>query len=178
MVLLVSETYSASESYTKEGDYGVMVSPYDTVSENCLGNAKVLTEIKHAAKINSDGTYVLEIVIPWLTTGFEAKAGNIIGFNATFDNDIDGDGTRDSWVSWVDWNDKPYWADTQWLYKIALISEKAETEETTAPDIAPAEEIAEIPETVETAPQTFDFTVIAAVGTIVSAAGYALIKKR
>jgi len=43
---------------------------------------------------------------------------------------------------------------------------------------APAEEPAEVAEVVEEAPQTFDFGVIAAVAALVSAAGYALTKKR
>ncbi len=58
-----------------------------------------------------------------------------------------------------------------------VVEETAPVEEVVE-EPAPVEEVVEVAAPVETAPQTFDFGVLAAVSALVSAAGFALTKKR
>ena len=209
----VSETLSDDIGYPLEGDYQVSLSPYDVIGGYYIGNPDAPgAVIEHAAVINGDGTYVLEISMPWMTPDFAPEEGHIMGFNASFNNDIDGDAARDSWISWGPWDGMPYWSDSMWLSQVELVKLDVEVEAEEAPaeeapveeapveeapveeapveeapaEEAPAEEVvveeasteATAEEATEEAAQTFDFGVIAAVAAIVSAAGYAISKKR
>ncbi len=58
-----------------------------------------------------------------------------------------------------------------------VVEEPAPVEEVVE-EPAPVEEVVEVAAPVETAPQTFDFGVLAAVAALVSAAGFTLTKKR
>ena len=133
----ISETYSDDMGYPNAGDYQVTLSPYDTLGGYYIGNEKAPESVaEHAAVINGDGTYVLEIVMPWMDPEFKPEAGKVFGYNASFNNDIDGDGARDSWTSWVEWNGMPYWSDCMWLNQVELV--KADV--AVAADEAPAAE--------------------------------------
>jgi len=135
----VSETFSDEMGYPLPGDYQISLSPYNTVGGYYIGNEAAPTSIKeHAAVINGDGTYVLEIAMPWMDPDFTPAAGSVIGYNASFNNDIDGDAARDSWTSWVEWNGMPYWSDSMWLGQVELV--KADV--AVAVDEAPAAEAA------------------------------------
>jgi hypothetical protein len=118
----VSETYSDEMGYPLAGDYQISLSPYNTLGGYYIGNEKAPESVKeHAAVINGDGTYVLEIAMPWMDPDFKPAAGAVIGYNASFNNDIDGDAARDSWTSWVEWNGMPYWSDSMWLGQVELV---------------------------------------------------------
>ncbi|MBR5311592.1 MAG: discoidin domain-containing protein, partial [Clostridia bacterium] len=132
----VSETYSDEIGYPLDGDYLLTLSPYNTVSGK---GAEFANET--AAVINGDGTYILEFSIPWLTKDIKPAAGTVFGFNASYNNDIDGDGVRDSWTSWVEWANMPYWSDTMWLDQVELVKVDipVAVEETPAEEPAAAE---------------------------------------
>ncbi|MBQ2279102.1 MAG: discoidin domain-containing protein, partial [Clostridia bacterium] len=128
----VSETYSDEMGYPLEGDYQLALSPYNTYG----GNKAPDLVNETGAVINGDGTYVVEFSIPWQTQGLTPAAGHVFGYNASFNNDLDGDGKRDSWTSWVEWSGMPYWSDTMWLGQVELV--KADV--AVAVDEAPAAE--------------------------------------
>ena len=136
----VSETYSDEIGYPLDGDYLLTLSPYNTVSGK---GAEFANET--AAVINGDGTYILEFSIPWLTSDLKPAAGTVFGFNASYNNDIDGDGVRDSWTSWVEWANMPYWSDTMWLDQVELVKVDipVAVEEVPAEEPAAAEPVAE-----------------------------------
>ncbi len=113
----VSETYSDEMGYPLEGDYQLALSPYNTYG----GNKAPDLVNETGAVINGDGTYVVEFSIPWQTQGLTPAAGHVIGYNASFNNDLEGDGARDSWTSWVEWTNMPYWSDTMWLGHVELV---------------------------------------------------------
>ena len=113
----VSETYSDEMGYPLEGDYQLALSPYNTYG----GNKAPDLVNETGAVINGDGTYVVEFSIPWQTQGLTPAAGHVFGYNASFNNDLEGDGARDSWTSWVEWTNMPYWSDTMWLGHVELV---------------------------------------------------------
>lgn len=137
--------------------------------------------MKFASKINDDGIYVVEMSAPWFTPDYTPKAGNVIGFNATFDNDIDEDGVRDSWIAWVEWTDKPYWAAVKWLGSVTLVDAPApavQAEETAAVDVTPAETASPVEDIAASAPQAFDFMTAPALIAVLSAGIYTAIRKK
>ena len=121
----VSETNAKGDGYTEDGDYGVMISPWGNLSDVYLGNKRIITDMEHAETIGTN-MYTVEAAIPWFTVGYEAKVGNVIGYNSTFDNDYNGDYSRESWIAWVDWQDKPYWSATKWLGNVELVEPQTE----------------------------------------------------
>lgn len=151
----VSETLSDDAGYPLDGDYQVSLSPYDIIGDYYIGNADAPDSvIEHAAVINGDGTYILEISMPWMTPDFTPEVGHIMGYNASFNNDIDGDAARDSWISWGPWESQPYWSDTMWLSQVELVKLEVESpaEEEVPAEEAPAEEAPVEEEPVEEAP--------------------------
>ena len=130
----ISETYSDEMGYPLEGDYQLALSPYNTYG----GNKAPDLVNETGAVINGDGTYTVEFSIPWQTADLKPAAGHVFGYNASFNNDLDGDGVRDSWTSWVEWSGMPYWSDTMWLGHVELV--KADV--AVAVDEAPAAEAA------------------------------------
>ncbi|MBQ9717934.1 MAG: hypothetical protein IJV76_08075, partial [Clostridia bacterium] len=134
----VSETYSDEMGYPLEGDYQLALSPYNTYG----GNKAPDLVNETGAVINGDGTYVVEFSIPWQTQGLTPAAGHVFGYNASFNNDLEGDGARDSWTSWVEWTNMPYWSDTMWLGHVELVKADvavAVDEEAPAADVPAAE---------------------------------------
>lgn len=184
--LWVSETYSADpDGFPEPGDYIVSISPYNTLGGYYIGSEAAQSKVEFAAKMVDDKSYVVEVKMPWLTEGFEAKAGVEIGYNVSFNNDLDGDGARDSWVSWQDYNGRPYWANTGSLNTVALAGEKVaapEPEPEPEPEVvAPVEEtpaVEEAPVVVTPAAQTFDAVALTVAAAIAACAGIVVSKKR
>ncbi|CAM4217801.1 hypothetical protein FHS16_000412 [Paenibacillus endophyticus] len=64
------------------------------------------------------GGYIVELAVPY--TALIPGEGKTIGFNASANDDANGDGKRDNYMSWVDKN-LPYWADTK-VYNNVLLA--------------------------------------------------------
>ncbi len=180
--LWFSETNSADpDGYPLEGDWLLTVSPYGPSADfYYIGNAAIVDNAECAVKLTGTG-YIVEAKVNFITADLTPATGHIAGFNISFNNDLDNDGVRDSWISWQPYDSLPYWANTASLWTVEFAGQKVETAapETEAPaaDAAAAEApAAEAP--AETAAQTFDAFTIAAVVMAVSLAGRAFIKKR
>lgn len=63
------------------------------------------------------GGYTVEFAVPY--TALTPQAGDKIGFNASANDDSNGDGRRDTYLSWIDKN-LPYWADTRVYGEVTL----------------------------------------------------------
>lgn len=100
------ELYSRNGTQTT-GDYFVRVDLKNTVTSSSPGGA--VTGVTSAVKTVTGG-YVVELTVPY--RALQPAAGKLIGFNASANDDTNGDGARDSYLSWVD-KSLPYWADTR-----------------------------------------------------------------
>lgn len=100
------ELYSRNGTQTT-GDYFVRVDLKNTVTSSSPGGA--VTGVTSAVKTVTGG-YVVELTVPY--RALQPAAGKLIGFNASANDDTNGDGARDAYLSWVD-KSLPYWADTR-----------------------------------------------------------------
>lgn len=174
--LWFSETNSADpDGYPKDGDWALTVSPYGTSADfYYIGNAAVYDKTECATKLTDTG-YIVEAKVSYITADLKPVTGHIAGFNISFNNDLDNDGQRDSWISWQPYESLPYWANTASLWTVEFAGQKVET---AAPETeAPAADQATAP-VVTAAAQTFDAFTIAAAIMAVSLAGTAFAKKR
>ncbi len=150
------------------GDWYFTVASDGTVP-SYPGMEKVFEAAESALSATSKG-YTIELYVPYLSD-IAPAAGVKIGYNATVNDDVDNDHVRDGYTYWsCSSENSSYWENTLGIGTVELIGAPA-VEETEA-------EIVEDPAIVETAPQTSDFGVVAAMTAIVSAAGYMLRQKR
>ncbi len=133
------------------------------------GNEKIYDVAESYVDLTADG-YVIEFYAPFLSD-ITPAVGTKIGYTVSVNDDVDGDGVRDGYSYWsVTADDGAYWSNTKALCDVTLVDGPVFAEETVAEVVAD--------DVVTTAPQTFDAGVIAAVAVIVSAACYAIAKKR
>lgn len=171
----VSETNSSSDGYPEAGDYIFSISPYNTLGSYYIGSEAALSAVEFTAVMVGDTSYVIEARMPWQTPGFAPAAGTVIGYNVSFNNDLDGDNARDSWVSWQDYNDRYYWSNTSALNTVELTGEKVvETKPVTEAETAPEAAVTETP----AAAQTFDIALVSVIAALSSFAGIVIGKKR
>lgn len=98
------------------GDYHLRVDLLNNISTN---TGMDLSGVQSAVT-TGDGTYVVEFAVPH--TVLDPQPGSVIGFNASANDDANGDGLRDAYLSWVDKN-LPYWADTSVYGEVILIDQ-------------------------------------------------------
>ncbi len=180
-------TYESDDSQTGFWKDGVR-SGYGTNTREFM--------IDECEVVVTDTKFTVEVAIPWLA--IEPKGGEKLGLEFML-NIEKSDGT---FVQALRWNvdtangDAAPWQGTSNFGDMILAAEgeaattPAAEPETTAPETVPETTAEPAPVPVEetvpapapkaetTAPQTFDVTVIAAVAAAVSAAGYAVSKKR
>ncbi|WP_308635192.1 sugar-binding protein [Paenibacillus silvisoli] len=109
----VDET-NAKRGAMGAGDYFLRVGMNDALSTVSAGLD--LSKVEHAVTI-VDGGYIVEFAVPF--TALSPEAYDVIGFNASANDDSDGDGKRNEYISWVDKN-LPYWADTSVYNEVVL----------------------------------------------------------
>nr|WP_246320314.1 sugar-binding protein [Paenibacillus qinlingensis] len=100
------------------GDYQMRVDLKNAVSTSMKGLN--LTNVVSAVK-EVEGGYLVEFAVPYRE--LKPAAGTIIGFNASANDDSNGDGVRNAFVTWVDKN-LPYWADTKVYNEVKLAAPK------------------------------------------------------
>ncbi|WP_225446202.1 sugar-binding protein [Paenibacillus rhizovicinus] len=110
-----TDELDAKHGTMQEGDYQLRVDVNNALSSTIA--SMNLNKVKSAVKTTADG-YVIEIAVPY--TSLSPKAGDKIGFNASANDDANGDGKRDTYISWID-KSLPYWADTTVFQEITLI---------------------------------------------------------
>lgn len=99
---------SGQQVYVPEGEYHYSAClKLDGVS--LLGSGSILNSVNAAA----------ELAVPY--TALVPEIGKTIGFNASANDDVNGDGKRDQYISWVDKN-LPYWADTKVYNNVQLVA--------------------------------------------------------
>ncbi|NGZ76858.1 sugar-binding protein [Saccharibacillus alkalitolerans] len=96
------------------GDYQLRVGYDNTLSSAIRGFN--LSNVRSAV-VQREGGYTAEFAVPY--TALTPQAGDVIGFNASANDDSDGDGRRDTYLSWIDKN-LPYWADTRVYGEVTL----------------------------------------------------------
>lgn len=96
------------------GDYQLRVG-YDGALSSAVRGFNLSKVTK--AVIRREGGYTAEFAVPY--TALAPQAGDVIGFNASANDDSDGDGRRNTYLSWVDKN-LPYWADTRVYGEVML----------------------------------------------------------
>lgn len=96
------------------GDYQLRVG-YDGALSSAVRGFD-LSRVTRAV-VPHEGGYTAEFAVPY--TALTPQAGSKIGFNASANDDSDGDGRRNTYLSWVDKN-LPYWADTRVYGEITL----------------------------------------------------------
>lgn len=173
-----------ADGYNGDGDYCLTINRAGADAANYyIGNVKVYDNATCAAKATATG-YVVEAAVKYLTAGLNVTTGHISGFNMSFNNDLDDDGARDSWVSIQSYDNRPYWGNTSVLNTIEFVGSKpAETTaapaaaETAAPAAAadtsaPAAAAASV-----TAAQTGDMFAVAVAAVLAAAAGIVISKK-
>lgn len=96
------------------GDYQARV---DITNALSTATGLDLSSIQSAVRM-TEGGYVAEFAVPY--TALVPAEGKTIGFNASANDDANGDGKRDNYMSWVDKN-LPYWADTK-VYNNVLLA--------------------------------------------------------
>ncbi|MBP3919182.1 MAG: hypothetical protein J6I50_08430 [Clostridia bacterium] len=176
----VSETYSEDVEYAEDGDWHYCKA---STGEEVYytGNETVYEEATTAVAVY-DGYYVVEIFVPWQTAGFAPAIGTEIGFNVSFNDDADCDGTRDMYSYWqVTDVSEAYWEQTRALPRIAFVAGPEIPAETPAQDVdvtvtdTPVVE----PEAAApvTTPVTADAGIVAAAAVMAAAAGIVLSKK-
>ncbi|WP_172255372.1 sugar-binding protein [Saccharibacillus deserti] len=105
---------NAKNGTRTEGDYQLRVGLDGSLSSAIRGFD--LSKVKKAV-VKREGGYTVELAVPY--TALTPKVGDIIGFNASANDDSNGDGKRDTYLSWVDKN-LPYWADTRVYGEVKL----------------------------------------------------------
>lgn len=123
----------------------------------------------------TDDGYTVEVAIPW-GSDYTAKEGAAIDFAVGINDDADGDGSTREFQTFTGPDQSMLWSEMDAsMDKLTLSGEKyVEPEPETVPEVV--DEV--VAGTVTEAPKTFDAGVIAAIAAIVSAAGYAVSKKR
>jgi ribosomal protein L9 len=107
----VDELNTKNGAQTK-GDYQMRVDLNNAKTTSMsIPPANLLNSVTSAVYLTQTG-YQVEIAVPYTTVEHAPKVGDIIGFNASANDDTNGDGLRDGFVSWVDPN-LAYWADTR-----------------------------------------------------------------
>ncbi|GGO09639.1 sugar-binding protein [Saccharibacillus kuerlensis] len=96
------------------GDYQLRVG-YDSVLSSSIRGFN-FSNVKSTV-VHREGGYTVEFAVPY--TALTPKAGDVIGFNASANDDSNGDGKRDTYLSWIDKN-LPYWADTRVYGEVTL----------------------------------------------------------
>lgn len=96
------------------GDYQIRVGLDGSLSSSIRGFD--LSKVESAV-VKREGGYTVELAVPY--TALTPQAGHTIGFNASANDDSNGDGRRDTYLSWVDKN-LPYWADTRVYGEVKL----------------------------------------------------------
>ncbi|MZQ81145.1 hypothetical protein GQF01_03220 [Paenibacillus sp. 5J-6] len=101
------------------GDYQMRVD-LNNAKTTSMSNpvANFLNSVTSAVYRTQAG-YQVEIAVPYTTTEHAPKVGDIVGFNASANDDANGDGLRDGFMTWVDRN-LPYWADTRVYNEVKL----------------------------------------------------------
>ncbi|MDR6551041.1 sugar-binding protein [Paenibacillus qinlingensis] len=100
------------------GDYQMRVDLKNAVTTSMKGLN--LTNVVSAVK-EVKGGYIIEFAVPYRE--LKPAADTIIGFNASANDDSNGDGVRNAFVTWVDKN-LPYWADTKVYNEVKLAAPK------------------------------------------------------
>lgn len=124
----------------------------------------------------TDFGYTLEVAIPW-GDEYAVDADAVIPFCIGINDDADGDASTREYHNFTGANQGSAWstADSNWdslkMTTDEYVEPVVETEPEVVADVATTE-------TVTAAPQTFDAAIVAAVAAVVSAAGYAVTKKR
>jgi len=96
------------------GDYQLRVG-YDGALSSAVRGFDLSNVTK--AVMQRESGYTAEFAVPY--TALVPQAGDVIGFNASANDDSNGDGRRDTYLSWVDKN-LPYWADTRVYGEVTL----------------------------------------------------------
>ncbi|NLZ36023.1 MAG: hypothetical protein GX897_00915 [Clostridiales bacterium] len=183
--LWISEKNTQTDSYdTDEGDYHVGID-FTGISMPYTGNPAIHDVVEFKVNLTSDG-YITEVKIPFLTIA-PAEPGHVIGFNVTFNDDIDKDGKRDSYATWMEQEGREgyYWSST-YLNTVIFGDIPTETEEPVAVEEPAAEAPAEaapapVAEAAPAAPapaaQTGDISALLVLVSVTAAAGIAIAKK-
>jgi len=159
-----------SVAMLSDGSLGALYHPY--------GGGGIEFTYSGACAESADG-WSFEMMIPW-TESIEILGGDGYAWThgdgqeinfilAMLDRDDSG-ATTNAYLTAVETNPQVDFTPANYCYKMILHDE-------TAPSLV-VEEVVETPAETPAAPQTFDAGVIAAVAAIVSAAGYAISKKR
>ncbi len=165
----ISEKHTKTDGFAADAGDWHFCKASDGTEVYYTGNEKIYDVAESYVNVTSDG-YVIEFYAPFLSD-ITPAVGTKIGYTVSVNDDVDGDGVRDGYSYWsVTAEDGAYWSNTKALCDVTLVDGPVLEVETEA------ELVAE--DVVATAPQTFDFGVVAAVGAIVSALGYAVSKKR
>ncbi|MDO3410966.1 sugar-binding protein [Saccharibacillus sp. CPCC 101409] len=109
-----TDELNAKNGTRTTGDYQLRVDLNNKISSVVQGFN--LSKVRSAV-VRGDGTYTAEFAVPYVA--LTPKAGDVIGFNASANDDANGDGKRDTYLSWIDKN-LPYWADTRVYGEIVL----------------------------------------------------------
>ncbi len=122
----------------------------------------------------TDFGYTMELALPW-GADYSVEEGASIGFVVGINDDADEDPLTREFHNFTNANQGSAWstADSTWDNLTMVADEYVEPVVETEPEVvadAAAETVA--------APQTFDAGIVAAVAAVVSAAGYAISKKR
>lgn len=123
----------------------------------------------------TDFGYTLEVAIPW-GDEYAVDADAVIPFCVGINDDADGDANTREYHNFTGANQGAAWstADSNWdslkMTTDEYVEPVVETEPEVVADAATEDVVA--------APQTFDAAIVAAVAAVVSAAGYAVSKKR
>ena len=173
----ISETFSNTDTFDSEpGDYSFCV--------NSIGDASYYNGNEHVYEegvatiacknYESDGYYVIEIYCPWQTPGFAPQIGTVMGYDVSFNDDIDMDGVRDMYSYWgVADGFAAYWSETQALLQLEFVD--GPVVETPAEEAAPAAAEADAPAApASSAPVTADAGILAAAAVTALAAGVVL----
>ncbi|MDF2836517.1 MAG: hypothetical protein K0Q63_2157, partial [Paenibacillus sp.] len=97
------------------GDYQARV---DIANTKSTATGLDLNTVRSAV-LPAEGGYIAELAVPY--TALVPEIGQTIGFNASANDDVNGDGKRDQYMSWVDKN-LPYWADTKVYNNVQLVA--------------------------------------------------------
>ncbi len=118
----------------------------------------------------TDFGYIIEVSIPW-GADYAAEANAVVPFAIGINDDADADASTREFHNFTGAAQGNLWSVADASYDALTLT----TDEYVEPE---PETVAEVVEEAVAAPQTFDAGVIAAVAAVVSAAGYALSKKR
>lgn len=163
--------------FNAEGDWHLCAGSFGATSYY-IGNETLPGAAELATAVDGS-TVIIEARVAWQTPGMAAKTGHVIGYNVSFNDDWEDDATRDAWISWQDYNNRPYWANTAVLNTVELAGEMVldtQAPETAAPEAeAPAAEAA-----AESAPAAAPATgdALISMAALLAAGAFALISKK